>query len=104
MSDDFELPIDVLKFLVEIRGRTNDVVIDCNVNKHDEDMIIIRGTTEKPIDAEEVLEAYQEMQRKLERYNEERSYYYEGMMYNEKSGMYEIGGFLKNTTKWYFFF
>lgn len=91
MAYDLQPALDVLRFLIAVMGKTDNVTINsgiCSHNTYGEDVegdiITIKGTVEKPIGLEEVSAAFKEMQTQFEMCKDGRSFFY------ETSGMYEI--------------
>jgi hypothetical protein len=112
MSDFFDMEIDVLKLLIDIYGKTHNVIINSEIHKHSlprethgnitiieglklrsinlNDIIIIKGTKIKPINFDDVYKLYKRMQKQIDEFNDDRSYFYEGLSYNKDTGMYQI--------------
>lgn len=94
---------DALSLALAVIGRTTPVVLNSGIYSHswdgeeyddgNNDVITIVGAPQEPITLQKVLEAFRTMQHQFEVINENdqgRSYFYEGLSYNDSTGEYEV--------------
>ena len=89
----------------KIIGLKRNIIIDSGIFKHNildydhlldesKDIIEIFGNEDKPIELDDVIDAYTEMQNQFNEIKEKSlegwSYFYEGMTYYPTTGMYHI--------------
>lgn len=105
MSYNLQLAVDILRLAEEIVGSTNSVRIDSGIYKHDiffegteaeertrhnRDIHTIRGTKNHPITLAQVTDAIAAMQDQFRTVSQDRSYFYEGLVFDERDNMYVI--------------
>ena len=95
--------VDVLKFARKIIGLEKNITINSNIYEHSfddhlldksKDIIEIYGNEDKPIELDDVIDAFKEMKYQFKELTEKdldgRTYHYEGIHYNNKQKIYEI--------------
>jgi len=98
----FQQSVDTLVFLKNIMGLKKNITIDSGIFKHllsDErclfdksnDIIEIFGNEDKEIDLDDVIEAFEEMQKQFDELGDSgRSYYFEGIGCDKPENGYHI--------------
>lgn len=107
MSDNLQLAVDVLRLAEELIGKTETIIIDSGIYKHDifagedetdvqrdareaRDIHTLRGSKNHPITLFQITDALAAMQEQFKHVSEDRSYYYEGIDFDPDSNMYMI--------------
>lgn len=107
--ESIKLAVDILRLAEEIVGSTNPIIIDSNINKHDIfwdeeynhteaeinahealDIHTIKGSKNHPIKLFQVTDAFDAILKQFKTASEDRTYYYEGLVFDDSSNMYII--------------
>ena len=98
MGDNLEQTIDILEIASSLIGKTTSVKFNSKIYDHSmsenekldpsKDIFIVQASVEKPITLESLICVFKKMQKQfrlIEKYESDRSYYYEGMSFYPES-------------------
>ena len=101
MAHKLRQALDILELSSSLIGVTSSVTFDSGIYKHcsnenlnpQKDIFIIHATPEEPVTLENIIHVFRKMQKQfdmVEDYEWHRSYFYEGVKFDQKSQIFVI--------------